>query len=276
MILKKIWQKNRSFIVASPIFIWQSLFFYVPIIFVVLLSFAGFTIYYYKYFINYNYFFIILKSLLLATVTSLLSFFIGYPVAHFLSFKAGKYKTLFLFLLILPFWTNFLLHIYAWFFVLERGGFLNNLLLHLGIINSPLHLLNNIYAIVALMVYSYLPFMVLPIYSVLEKFDKKLLEASSDLGASFWQTTKKILLPLSFSGIQSGFFLVFVPSFAEFVIPGIVGGEKFVFAGTVISQYILGNRTISLGAAFTILSCLALILFILFAGFLSKRVVKDE
>lgn len=274
---------KKPFFFVTPAFLWQFLFFYVPLLFIVVLSllsysdtevFQGFTLQNYVPFLSLQYAYIIFKSLLLATVTSILCFIVGYPVAHYLSFYAYKSKNILLFFLLLPFWTNFLLHIYAWFFVLERAGFLNNFLLYIGIIKTPIHFLNSLPAVIVLMVYCYLPFMVLPIYSVLERFDKKLIEASSDLGANSWQTWTKVTIPLVMNGILSGFFLVFVPAFGEFVIPGLLGGERFTFVGTVISQYILGNRTMELGAAFTTLSCIAIILVILGIYWLNRKLSK--
>lgn len=284
MAIKNIIREEQPFFIASLALVWQILFFYVPLFFIIILSivrissngeFIGLTSENFVHFLSMPYILIIFKSILLALANGLLCFLVGYPVAHFISFKAGKFKNFFLFLLILPFWTNFLLHIYAWFFVLERGGFLNNLLINLGIISKPLQLLNSFWAVMAVMLYCYLPFMVLPIYSILERLNRNLLEASADLGASVWQTWRQVILPLSLSGIKSGFFLVFVPSFGEFAIPGLIGGEKYMFVGTVISQYILGYRTMSLGAAFTILSCTILIIFTILAYTLSKKFFKN-
>ena len=200
----------------------------------------------YKPFFNGIYFFIMVKSLILACVNGIICFLVGYPLAYFLAFKAGRLKTFFLFLLILPFWTNFLLHVYAWFFVLDHEGIINYLLTTFGIIREPLYLLNSILGIIVLMVYCYLPFMVLPIYTALERFDKTLLEASRDLGASRFETWYHIVLPLSLNGVFSGFLLVFVPSFGEFAIPGLMGGEKYLFVGPVIAQYALGHKTMAL------------------------------
>jgi spermidine/putrescine transport system permease protein len=272
--------QEKSFFIGVFPFIWQSLFFYAPLLCIVVFSvllfsdtgaLSGITGYNYAFFLNPLYIGIIGKSLLLALVTSALCFLIGYPVAYFISFRVKKFKNIFLFLLILPFFTNFLLHIYAWFFVLECSGFLNNVLRSLGVISQPLHILNSLYAVIILMVYCYLPFMVLPLYSSLERFDRKLLEASADLGATHWQTWAYVMLPLSLPAIESGFFLVFVPSFGEFVIPGLLGGERYMFVGTVISHYVLGNRTLSLGAAFTVLSCLGLLLSIAVLYLLVRR-----
>lgn len=268
MRLKHLLAREKPFLVGVVPLLWQALFFYLPLAFIILLSITklaqgtvlSLTLEYYLPFLTLTYVLVLLRSLMLALVNVVLCFVVGFPLAYFLAFRAERFKTLFLFLLILPFWTNFLLHVYAWFFVLDRGGVVNTVLLKLGVISHPLNLLNSLGAILLVMLYAYLPFMVLPVYSVLERIDRKVLEASYDLGATGWQTISKILLPLSLSGIQSGLFLVFVPSFGEFAIPGLMGGERWSFAGTVITQYILGNRTLALGAAFTLLSCIVLIL----------------
>lgn len=258
--------KQIPFLIGVPAFIWQILFFYVPLICIIVMSFISisnsgfiFTTLFYQSVFKYIYFYSIFKSIILALLTGIFCFFIGYPLAYFIAFSE-RFKTVFLFLLILPFWTNFLLHIYAWFFVLERGGILNTLLLQAGFIKEPVTFLYSPIVILIVMVYCYLPFMVLPIYSILERFDRKLLEASADLGAHNFITLTRIMLPLTASGIMSGFFLVAVPAFGEFVIPGLLGGDKYVFAGTIISQYILGSKTMELGAAFTVIACLVLLL----------------
>ena len=149
----------------------------------------------------------------------ILCFLIAYPLAYFIAFRGKKYKNGLLFLLLIPFWTNFLLHVYAWFYVLEKHGFFNNILLQAGVISEPLLLLNSPFAIMIMMVYYYLPFMVLPIYSSLERFNSSLIEASFDLGATWFQTFRRIILPLTMRGIRAGFFLVYIPSFGEFAIP---------------------------------------------------------
>lgn len=271
MNLKESIKKEQPFFAVSLAFIWQGLFFYLPLAFIVILSIVqqSHLVGYYKiglgnfiYFFNYAYLSVVLKSFFLAGVTALLCFIVGFPLAYFIAFKAGRYRNLFLFLLILPFWTNFLLHVYAWFYVLEKSGFLSNALLFLGIIKEPMGFLNSYWTVLLVMLYCYLPFMVLPIYSVLERLNKNILEASADLGANMWQTWYRITLPLSLSGLKSGFFLVFVPSFGEFAIPGLIGGDKYVFVGTVISQFILSNASMNLGAAFTLISGIALIVLI--------------
>jgi spermidine/putrescine transport system permease protein len=178
-----------------------------------------------------------------------------------------------LFLLLVPFWTNFLLHIYAWFFVLEREGFLNTLLSKLHLISEPLQLLNTPFAIMIMMVYYYLPFMVMPLYSALEKMDPRLIEASFDLGASWRQTVLRVILPLTKKGLKAGFFLVYIPSFGEFAIPELMGGDKWMFVGNVIASYMLGDETGSLGAAFTLLAAVALLGSALFFYWLLDRLI---
>jgi spermidine/putrescine transport system permease protein len=164
-----------------------------------------------------------------------------------------------LFFLTLPFWVNFLVQVYAWYFLLEYKGLINNFLLKLGIINEPLILASSLFAVFLVMVYCYLPFMIMPLYSMLEKIDPRLLEASSDLGATSWQTFYRITLPLSSPGIKTGFLLVLIPAFGEFVIPSLLGGSKYMLVGTLISYFFLVARNNAYGSAFTCLSGLALV-----------------
>ena len=271
---------QAPFFWVIPAYMWQILFFYIPIFFMVYVSFlyipdGGKTIYYsfahYASFFKAAYFLSIVRSFFLASLTSILCLFLGYPLAYFLSFIVKKTKNIFLFLFILPFWTNFLLHIYAWFFVLERGGFLNSFLIKIGIITEPIAFLNSSFAVVLVMVYCYLPFMTLPIYSVLEKFDKRLIEASEDLGATSFQTFRYIVLPLVMPGIRSGLFLVFVPAFGDFAIPTLLGGDTYMYVGTIIAHYIMGIQTMSRGAAFTVSISIVLLCIVMFYSFFLKR-----
>lgn len=267
--LKNLLSAERPFFFAVPLFLWQILFFYIPLLFTGIISILVYndTMGYYQLtlarympFLSSTYVYILLKSFILATVNGILCFIVGYPLAYFLAFRTGRFKLFFLFLLILPFWTNFLLHVYAWFFVLDRGGVINMVLMSLGIIKEPLLILNSIFAIILLMLYCYLPFMVLPIYAVLERFDYTLFDASHDLGASHFETWYHVMLPISMTGVITGFFLVFVPSFGEFAIPGLMGGEKYLFAGSVIAQYALGHGTMEYATAFTVMSFIVLAL----------------
>jgi spermidine/putrescine transport system permease protein len=257
------------FSIGAPAMIWQVLFFYIPLAILAITSvlkfnefdvFEGFTFEKIFFFLRPLYLKVILSSFLLALGNAILCLLIAYPVAYFIAFSRKRFKNFFLFLLIVPFWTNFLLHVYAWFFVLEKEGFLNNLLRGMGIISEPMNMLNTPFAIMIMMVYYYLPFMVMPLYSSIEKMELRLVEASLDLGASWGQTLRRVILPLTKRGLKAGFFLVYIPSFGEFAIPELMGGDKWMFVGTVVANYILGDETGSLGAAFTVVASIFLLL----------------
>lgn len=262
---------------------WQLLFFYIPLFLMFFSSFArmtpsghfsGFTLDHFRQICSRDYFLAIWYSLSLALSTSFLTFALGFPLAHFIVFRGGRFKKILLFLLIIPFWTNFLLHIYAWFFVLERAGFLNQLLLFLHLIKKPIAFLHTPFAVHLMMLYYYLPFMALPLYSSLEKFDPTLIEASLDLGASKSDTFRRILLPITLPAIKTGFFLVFIPSFGEFVIPELMGGDRYFYVGSVVSQLILSESTTSLATAFTVMSGFILLMTSLGLIFFWKAVSR--
>lgn len=283
--LKTAFKQELPFFLYQPAVIWQMLFFYVPILFIIFISFkqigatffSGFTLDNYAQFFSSGFVLILVRSLSLGFFTSFFCLLIGYPVAYYIARKAGTWKNLMLFFLILPFWTNMLVQVYAWFAVLEHQGFLNLLLLKIGLISEPLTLLNNRFAVYMVMVYYYLPFMILPIYAVLEKLDGSLIEASRDLGATQKQTFMRVILPLSMSGMMTGFFLVFVPAFGEFVIPGLMGGNKFMYVGSLISYYYLVARSEPLGAAFTVVSCVVLMIAaLLIYAFFSRFITRDK
>lgn len=255
--------------IGVPAMIWQVLFFYLPLAILAVSSILaisdsgaieGITFSKILFFLNPLYLKVIASSFLLALSNAVLCLLIAYPLAYFLAFAGKKYNNFFLFLLIVPFWTNFLLHVYAWFFVLEKQGFLNNLLATFGLLHNPFSYLNTPFAIMIMMVYYYLPFMVMPLYSSLERMDMRIIEASYDLGASWQQTLRRVILPLTKRGLKAGFFLVYIPSFGEFAIPELMGGDRFMFVGSVVANYILGDETGSLGAAFTVVSSIFLLL----------------
>jgi spermidine/putrescine transport system permease protein len=276
--LKNTITKELPFFMMMPALLWQVLFFYVPFAIVISLSFikgidGSLTFEYYKSLCDFAHVKILSRSLLFAFLNACVCLLIAYPTAYFLARKITHMKNFFVFLLILPFWINIVVQIYAWFFVLDYGGVLNSLLLKLGIISQPLHLLNNMISVFFVMTYCYLPFMVMPLYTALEKLDERLIESSYDLGANSWQTFFKITLPLSWSGIKTGFFLVFVPSFGEFLIPILVGGSKKMFVGSLISHYFLTAHNAHTGAAFMLVSGIILLLAaVLLNRFFSKKV----
>ena len=268
-----------------PALLWQILLFYIPLICIIGLSFVYIneqtgiqiiSIDNYRALSSWVYISIIIQSVALALVVASISLLIGYPLAYYIAFKKRSLKNIFLSFLIVPFWTNLLVHVYAWFFVLERNGMLNYILLKLGLINEPLMLLNTMYAVILVMVYCYLPFMVLPLFSILEKFDDRLIEASLDLGANQRQTFFNVILPLTYPGIVTGFFLVFVPACGEFVIPLLLGGDKHMFIGTLISYYFLIASNSQKGAAFTVMSSIALIVVASVIYLCSKKINQQR
>lgn len=252
-----------TFFVSTPAILWQAIFLGIPLLFIFASTFfdqSFFKVSFKNLFsvIDYIHLKIILRTLIVSLLNTILCLIIAYPVAYFLAFKTHKSRNLLLSFLLLPLWINFLVQVYSWFFVLEQNGLINSTLLSLGIISKPLHLINNTFSVVLVMVHVYLPFMIMPLYNVLEKFDFQLIEASKDLGASKWQTFKRITFPLSLPGVYLGFFLVFVMSFGEVAIPLLMGGNKSLFVGSLISDYFLGARNIALGSAFTLFSSIIL------------------
>lgn len=258
-----------NFFKAMPALVWQMLFFYIPLLFVIGSSFFSehdgslvFTFGHYKTVFKLVYFTIIGRSFGLALTTALVCLLIGYPLAYYIAVKKRSLKNIFLFLLIVPFWTNFLVLMYAWFFVLDPLGLINSTLLYFNLIDKPLILLNNYFSVILVMAYAYLPFMVMPIFTGLEKIDLTLIEASRDLGASMVQTFIRIIVPLSLPGIRTGLLLVFVPAFGEFVIPMIIGGDKNMYVGSLISHFFFIDRNAYAGSAFTVLAIGALFIVV--------------
>jgi putrescine transport system permease protein len=166
--------------------------------------------------------------------TTVLCLFLGYPFAYFLARSAAHLRPLLLLLVMLPFWTSFLLRVYAWKGLLADQGVINNILIFLGLTQEPIQMLYNDVSMLVGMTYVYLPFMVLPLYANLVKMDNRLLEASQDLGATPWQAFWLITVPLSRSGIVAGSILVFIPCLGEFVIPSLLGGAENLMIGRVV------------------------------------------
>lgn len=281
-LFKKRFIDRMPFFLSAPAFLWQILFFAVPLFVMVLFSFIArssitsafyITFSHYIQLFDYLHLRIIMHSLALATVVASLCLFVAYPTAYYLVFYACKLKQFFLFFLIVPFWTNLLILVYAWFFILERDGLVNTFLRWLGLISEPISLLHNLFAIVLVMFYCYLPFMIMPLVSALEKIDQSLVEASFDLGATSWQTVRQIIVPLSWPGIRTGFFLVYVLSFGEFAIPLLMGGDKYVFVGNGISYYVFNALQMEKGAAFTCISGLLLLATIVILDRLLRKVI---
>jgi len=242
--------------------LWQVLFLLVPLAMTVYLGFVSdsggvLTLENYRTIFDTAHLHIILRSVFSALLTAFVALVVAYPVAYFLALRAGRWKAPLLFFAAVPFWTNFLVQIYAWFFMLERNGVINTLFGFLGI--PPFVTTNSFVAVFIVMVYCYLPFMLMPIYMVLERLDEHLLEASSDLGAPPWKTFLRVTLPLSVPGIRTGLLLVLIPAFGEYTIPALLGGAHHMFVGSLIHYYALVARDSGMGAAFTGVSGIVLL-----------------
>ena len=201
-----------------------------------------------------------ISSVKIAFVSTILTVLVGYPIAQAMA-KAPKYwQPTLLMLIILPFWTSFLIRIYAWIGILSTEGYLNQFLINIGLISDPLAILNTNIAVYIGVVYTYLPFMVLPIYSTLEKMDPSLLEAAEDLGCSRREAFWRITLPLSRPGIIAGSMLVFIPVVGEFVIPSILGGSNTLMIGRVLWDEFQANRDWPVASAVAIILLLILVI----------------
>jgi putrescine transport system permease protein len=183
--------------------------------------------------------------------TTLLCLLLGYPFAYFLARSQPHLRPLLLLMVMLPFWTSFLIRVYAWVSILQNDGLLNNFLLWLGVIHSPLQMYRTDLAVYIGMIYSYLPFMVMPLYAHLVKMDLSLLEAAHDLGAKPWKAFLAITLPLSKNGIIAGSLLVFIPAVGEYVIPELLGGANTLMIGRVMWDEFFSNNDWPMSAAVT-------------------------
>lgn len=259
-----------AFLFASPALAWQLFFLLVPITIIFFYSILTitdqgyfFTLEHFLSFFSWKFFVIFFRTLLCALLVASLCLLFSFPVAYFLALHVTeRFKNTLLFLFTLPFWTNFLILVYAWFFLLDRYGLINMILMKIGLITEPALLANNMLSVILVMVYCYIPFMLLPLYSSMGKIFHDTIEASLDLGATWSQTFRFIVIPLSMSGIKTGFLLVLVPAFGEFAIPALIGGFKQIFVGSLITHYFLNMHDLSRGSAFTIISLLILLLIV--------------
>jgi putrescine transport system permease protein len=193
-------------------------------------------------------------------ISTFLTLLVAYPMAYGMARAPEHWRATLLMLVILPFWTSFLIRVYAWMGILGKEGFLNAALLWLGLIDEPLTILNTNTAVYIGIVYTYLPFMILPIYSTLEKLDGSLLEAAEDLGCSRAQAFWLITIPLSRPGVIAGCFLVFIPTLGEFVIPSLLGGSNTLMIGKVLYEEFFSNRDWPVASAVAVILLLILVI----------------
>jgi putrescine transport system permease protein len=218
-----------------------------------------------------------LSSLWIAAVSTFLVLLVGYPIAYGMARTPKAWQPTLLMLIILPFWTSFLIRVYAWIGILKKEGLLNQLLLSIGAIDTPLTILNTNWAVYIGIVYSYLPFMVLPLYAALERLDDTLLEAAADLGcppaSAFW----KITFPLSLPGVIAGCFLVFIPATGEFVIPDLLGGSDTLMIGKTLWSEFFNNRDWPIASAVAVVLLFILVVpIVIFQNQEQKRAEREQ
>lgn len=249
----------RSWWLAVPGLVWMVLFFLVPLTLVFAISFASrgtyggivweFTTANYLDLLHPLYGKILGQSLWYATLTTACCFVLGFPLAYVIARSPARWQPVLLLLVMLPFWTNFLVRTYAWMILLRQDGLVNNLLLSLGLVTAPLELLYTPTAVVIGLVYGYLPFMVLPLYVAVERLDPVLVEAAWDLYASRWAVFSRVVVPLTMPGIVGGCVLVFIPSIGSFITPDLLGGARSMMIGNLIQHEYLVVRDWPLGSA---------------------------
>ncbi|HEX8587110.1 MULTISPECIES: ABC transporter permease subunit [Pseudomonas] len=272
---------GRQAVIGVP-FLWLFLFFALPFLIVIKISFAEADVAIPPYteiftyveqkldivlnFANYAlltsddlYISAYLGSLKMAFISTVLCLLIGYPMAYGISIARKEMQTVLLLLIMMPTWTAILIRVYAWMGILSNNGLLNAFLMWLGVISEPLQILNTNLAVYIGVVYSYLPFMILPLYANLVKHDQSLLEAASDLGSSTFNSFWKITVPLSKNGIIAGCMLVFIPVVGEFVIPELLGGPETLMIGKVLWQEFFNNRDWPVASSLAVVMLLILI-----------------
>ncbi len=285
---------GRGFVIAIP-YLWLLLFFAIPFVIVLKISFSETELAMPPYApllewvgeqalavrLNLaNFFYLMtdalyvrayLNSIGVAAVSTFLCLLIGYPMAYGIARASPAWRNVLLMLVILPFWTSFLLRVYAWIGLLKNNGVINNILIGLGVIDEPLVMLQTDFALYVGITYSYLPFMVLPLYATLEKMDLNLLEAAADLGCRPTKAFLTITLPLSVPGIIAGSMLVFIPAVGEFVIPSLLGGPDSLMIGKVLWNEFFNNRDWPVASAVAIAMLLLLVVPIMLFQYFQGR-----
>lgn len=279
--LGRVTPNGRQLVIGAP-FLWLFLFFALPFLIVIKISFAEADVAIPPYteifsyaeqkfeiilnFANYAlltgddlYISAYLGSLKMAFFSTLLCLLIGFPMAYAIATARKELQTVLLLLIMMPTWTAILIRVYAWMGILSNNGLLNAFLMWLGLIDEPLQILNTNLAVYIGVVYSYLPFMILPLYANLVKHDASLLEAASDLGSSTFNSFWKITVPLSKNGVIAGCMLVFIPVVGEFVIPELLGGPETLMIGRVLWQEFFNNRDWPVASALAVIMLLILI-----------------
>lgn len=260
--------KNRKYLIASPYVVWMLIFTVIPLSLVIFFSFTTidgkFTFENLKNIGEYTPVF--LSSIKLSAISTAICLLLGYPFAYIISKVKASKQMVFMIFIMLPMWINFLLRTYAWMTLLENNGIINKLLGLFGI--GPVHMINTQGAVVLGMVYNFLPYMIIPIFNVITKIDKSVIEAAQDLGANSFRVITRVIFPLSFSGIVSGITMVFVPAVSTFIISTMLGGGSNLMIGDLIElQFLGGSYDPNLGSA---LSLVLMVLILISMGIMNE------
>lgn len=265
--------KSNDSIYSIPVTLWMLIFFVIPLLIVLSYSFltkgtyGGVTLNYtlenFKIIFDPTFLKVLYRTLYISIVVTVITVIFAVPVAYYMA--RSKYKRELLILIIIPFWTNFLIRIYAWITILGSNGVLNNFLIKIGLIKTPLQLLYNTNAVILVTVYTSLPFAILPLYAVIEKFDFALMEAARDLGATNRQSFTKVFLPNIKSGIITAVLFTFIPAMGSYAVPKLVGGTQATMLGNIIAQHLTVTRNWPLASAISamliIVTSIALLMF---------------
>ncbi|MCL2720907.1 MAG: ABC transporter permease [Treponema sp.] len=253
-------RKNLGTLYSAPMALWFTLFFLAPIVIIIIFSFLKkglhggviqqFSLEAYRYLSDPVFLRITFRTLVTSVIATIITILIALPCGY--AIARSKHQTLFLLLIITPFWTNFLIRVFAWINILGNNGFINQLLLNLGIINDYLPLMYNQNAVILVLVYMYLPYAILPLYAAIDKFDFSLLEAARDLGANKSTSMITILLPNIKGGIFTAVLFTFIPIFGAYAVPLLVGGMDSYMLGNVIADQLLKSRNLPRAAAISL------------------------
>lgn len=265
---------------SYPYIIWMAIFILIPLLLVLYygltvgdsqnFSTFKFSLDNFRRFLTPSYLKVLGRSVNLAFISTVVCLILGYPMSYIISKKKARKRNVMILMFVIPMWMNFLLRTYAWLTLLGKNGFINQIVTKIGL--QPLDLLYNDKAVLLGMVYNFLPFMVLPIYSVLDKLDKHLIEAAQDLGANSFQTFIKVVFPLSLPGVATGITMVFIPALSTFVISSLLGGNKYNLIGNLIEQQFRWTGDWHFGSTMSII----LMIFIFISTAITSKFDKEK
>ncbi|MDX9915275.1 MAG: ABC transporter permease [Sphaerochaeta sp.] len=258
---------------------WFTLFFTVPLAIIILYSFMKRGLYggvefevtlnAYREMFNPSFAMVVVRTIWISVLATLLCLVISLPCAY--AMARSKYQTLLLFLIIIPFWTNSLIRIYAWIFILSTEGLVNSILIKIGLIDEGLKLIYNNGAVVLVLIYMYLPFAILPLFTTIDKFDFSLLDAARDLGATKFTSLRKVMMPNIKSGMSTAFIFTFIPIFGAYTVPLLVGGKDSTMIGNIIVDQVSKTRNWPLASAFSMILTIASLIGVFWMLYTGKR-----